>query len=476
MGRTDVNESDIFFRTPGLQSVPTAQIDVPSKNETLYPDDEMPIQSKGGYLVDFDNLESINPFQGSAKVELSPTKPTVVSNAVTPTEPEQSDVVSVPSLPAVEELQKVPEKLVQADMALDETIPLSQSVENSLAELSSDMPSTDSTVIVGQSNSETPIMDHSSNDEDLKVPAQVVISENAPVKDEAPEAVDFPLPPKGSYTLDFDNFDDVNPFQTGGSKLQNSPPLDRKALVSNSPAPKLEESKKDAVVAPKTIQTVPEIPSQPEVKPTTPPAPVVITESTSSAMPPKASHAVLEFNFDDGTEVKCKPPPKRLGMKRPPMAKPVPKKNTSAPEPKHNPESHDTTVESAPVSKGSYTFDFDKFDDPNFNPFGTKAKMGSSPCGGPSIPVTDAVLQHTAQWPSTPSQPDSLPKQHCNLPDTHRSECFPLDWWFSAKSHRVPKWLLYALFLKSGFCVPFAGKSYYLVKACHCNSLSDFAA
>uniref|UniRef100_A0A3P8XZB1 Transforming acidic coiled-coil-containing protein C-terminal domain-containing protein n=1 Tax=Esox lucius TaxID=8010 RepID=A0A3P8XZB1_ESOLU len=37
-----------------------------------YPDDEMPIQSKGGYQIDFDNLDSINPFQVSAKMVPSP--------------------------------------------------------------------------------------------------------------------------------------------------------------------------------------------------------------------------------------------------------------------------------------------------------------------------------------------------------------------------------------------------------------------
>uniref|UniRef100_A0A669BAL6 Transforming acidic coiled-coil-containing protein C-terminal domain-containing protein n=1 Tax=Oreochromis niloticus TaxID=8128 RepID=A0A669BAL6_ORENI len=33
-----------------------------------YPDDNMPIQSKGGYMLDFENLDDINPFQGSNKM------------------------------------------------------------------------------------------------------------------------------------------------------------------------------------------------------------------------------------------------------------------------------------------------------------------------------------------------------------------------------------------------------------------------
>uniref|UniRef100_A0A3Q0THE6 Transforming acidic coiled-coil-containing protein C-terminal domain-containing protein n=1 Tax=Amphilophus citrinellus TaxID=61819 RepID=A0A3Q0THE6_AMPCI len=42
--------------------------DFSSAEVSSYPDDNMPIQSKGGYMLDFDNLESINPFQGSNKM------------------------------------------------------------------------------------------------------------------------------------------------------------------------------------------------------------------------------------------------------------------------------------------------------------------------------------------------------------------------------------------------------------------------
>ncbi|XP_036431123.1 transforming acidic coiled-coil-containing protein 3 isoform X2 [Colossoma macropomum] len=408
--------------TPAEQSVPAAPVDVPSKNETPYPDDEMPIQSKGGYTIDFDNLESINPFQSTSLMTLSPPKPAVLSSTMTPPEPEQLDVVSVPSLSALEEVEKAPEKPTQMDMALDETIPLSQSVENSLADLSSDMPSTDTTVIIGQRSCGTPIMDQSTNDtENLEVPAPASISDSVPVKEEPSDAVDSPLPPKGSYSFDFDNLDSVNPFQTGGSKLQNSPPLGRKSPISNSPPPKIEEPKKDEVV-PEAIQTVPEKPSQPEVKPVTPEPPAVITttESTSSEPPPKDGHMVLEFNFDDGAEVKRKPPPKRLGVKRPPGAKPASKKPTSAPaekkSPEPKPEARDAPVETAPVeipvAKGSYTFEFDKFDDPNFNPFGTKAKMGNSPPRGDKIsPVKSEEPPAQAQRPTTPTPPDNQPEQ-----------------------------------------------------------------
>uniref|UniRef100_A0A3Q3QGR2 Uncharacterized protein n=1 Tax=Monopterus albus TaxID=43700 RepID=A0A3Q3QGR2_MONAL len=40
-----------------------------------YPDDNMPIKSKGGYQLDFDNLDAINPFQSSNMMALTPARP-----------------------------------------------------------------------------------------------------------------------------------------------------------------------------------------------------------------------------------------------------------------------------------------------------------------------------------------------------------------------------------------------------------------
>uniref|UniRef100_A0A3B3U6U4 Transforming acidic coiled-coil-containing protein C-terminal domain-containing protein n=1 Tax=Poecilia latipinna TaxID=48699 RepID=A0A3B3U6U4_9TELE len=42
-----------------------------------FPDDNMPIQSRGGYLLDFDNLDAINPFQGSKQMPVSPVRPEI---------------------------------------------------------------------------------------------------------------------------------------------------------------------------------------------------------------------------------------------------------------------------------------------------------------------------------------------------------------------------------------------------------------
>ncbi|XP_066535508.1 transforming acidic coiled-coil-containing protein 3 [Hoplias malabaricus] len=392
-------------------------VDSQSKNEHPYPDDEMPIQSKGGYTIDFDNIESMNPFQGTAKMAMSPPKPDFLSNIMTTPEPEQPNSVSVSLLSASEEEETVLEKTTKMDVALDETIPLSQSVEDSLAELSSDMPSADTTVIIGQS-SETPDLVHNKND--LEVPPPASVLESASVAEELSEAVDSPLPAKGSYNLDFEDLDLVNPFQTGGSKLQNSPPLGKKASVSNSPPQKIEESKKENEESLNTTLNVIEMPTQPEAKPVISEAPLIKTESTS--LPVKDSHMVLEFNFDNGGKVKSKPPLKHLGMKRSAGTKPAPQKTTTAPVKEKSPElkleTQNETVEFAPedipISKGSYTFDFDKFDDPNFNPFGTKATMSNSPPRGSQSPV----MNKDQQGHITPPQTEKQTEKHCTTDGT----------------------------------------------------------
>ncbi|KAK5886286.1 hypothetical protein CesoFtcFv8_017335 [Champsocephalus esox] len=122
---------------------------------------------------------------------------------------------------------------------------------------------------------------------------------------------------------------------------------------------------------------------QPEMTPaaapiTTPAAETPAAESTSQ---PADAHTQeravkLEFNFDNGSEVKRKPPPKKLGKRRPGVKPKEGKPECDVKPPKEAPVKPDASGEAdVPLSKGSYSFDMAKFDDPNFNPFGTKASM-----------------------------------------------------------------------------------------------------
>ncbi|XP_023141714.2 transforming acidic coiled-coil-containing protein 3 [Amphiprion ocellaris] len=334
-----------------------------------YPDDNMPIQSKGGYQLDFDNLDAIDPFQGSIKMGFSPARPAVENPPTDPSEPQHTTPENI-----LEEPNKT-------ESALDETLPFTPSIENSLADITADISSTESSVVTVVRVPAIEEQDSYSATPDDKQPANVSSSTD---QDKASGSFveDAPLPAKGSYNFDFDNLDAINPFQTGGPKIQNSPVLGRKASNDDPPA---EESKPaNAVDVPEVTQ---ELPVAPEVKPSaaeSQPVDVPVKKS-----PIKEGPVKLEFGFDDGAEVKKKPPLRKLG-KRPPGLKPKEGKSVSdVKPPKETPVKPDSSdVVDVPAPKGSYSFDFEKFDDPNFNPFGTKSGINNSPvCGKKSSPV-----------------------------------------------------------------------------------------
>ncbi|XP_056110962.1 transforming acidic coiled-coil-containing protein 3 isoform X2 [Rhinichthys klamathensis goyatoka] len=536
-------------------------------NYVAYPDDVIPVQSKGAYTLNLDNPDAINPFQGSNKMANSPPK----SSALGHYEAWISELVESDTTAAL-----VPEV---TNSALDETLPFISSVDNSLAECSANISSAEGTVIIKTDNVENSITE---TEETEPAPA----SQPIPTMEDQLEAQDLPLPPAGSYNLDFDNLDLLNPFQTGGSKIPNSPLIGKASVVSDPPLP-IQEAKQESEIS---IQTpdVPPLPSQeakleselsvhspdlpsqgakqeselsvhspdvpsqeakqeselsvhspdvpsqetkqeselsvhspdvpsqetkqeselsvhspdipsqetkqeselsvhspdvpsqetkqeselsvhspdvpsqetkqeselsvhspdipsqetkqeselsvhsPDVpsqetkqeselpvhSPDVPSqeaklesellvqTPVVPTSSNAS-MPPKENQMLLEFNFDDGAEVKRKPP-KRFGVKRPAGAKTVTKKTVTEkkePEPKKlspkKPE--ETKPVDVPSVQGSYTFDFD---DPNFNPFGTKAAMGSSPPRGVRTSPVLMKAQSPLQQPEAPTQDD----------------------------------------------------------------------
>ncbi|XP_052468715.1 transforming acidic coiled-coil-containing protein 3 [Carassius gibelio] len=378
-----------------LSNTSTTPIDMQS-NSVAFPDDDMLVQSRGAYTFNPDNLDAINPFVGSNKMQNSPPKSSALPESWT-SELIGSDATAAP---ISEPQPEVPEV---TDTALDETLPFVPSVENSFAECSANISSAEGTVIIKTDNIENSATDVEESDMTEPAPA----SQQIPVLEDQPEIQDSPRPPVGSYNLDFDDLSLLNPFQTGGSKIPNSPLIGKASEVSDPPLPS-QETKPEPELS---VQT-PDIPTSSEAS--MPPQDNTTTTEASSTTPPKENQMLLEFNFDDGTEVKRKPPPKRLGVKRPAGPKPVTKKTAAPamekrePEPKQlspkNPE--ETGPVDVPIAKSSYTFDFDKFDDPNFNPFGTKVKMGNSPPRG--VQTSPVLMKEPAplQQSEAPAQDD----------------------------------------------------------------------
>lgn len=339
-----------------------------------YPDDEMPIQSKGGYNLDFDNLDAMNPFQGSDKMMLSPARPCVQEPPALQTDAE------------VPQAEKPSKDSAKIESALDETLPFSQSMENSLADISNQISSTESSVVTMTKVGLFTATPEKSHDQ---------LSQSASEEKASGSFVEeAPLSAKGSYTLDFDNLDAINPFQTGGSKIPNSPAVSTKAEDVNQPAEEtqIKESapSNDADVTVKVQKQ----PVQPEMKPVAAVAPISAhaKQCSPAKEPEKQGPVKLEFNFDDDNKAMPKPPPKRLG-KRPTGVKPKTAKPPSdVKPPEEAPAEPETSSADVQPPKGSYSFDFDKFDDPNFNPFGTNSNMTNSPkCSSSSSPPPPPV-------------------------------------------------------------------------------------
>uniref|UniRef100_A0A8C3H3V9 Transforming acidic coiled-coil containing protein 2 n=1 Tax=Corvus moneduloides TaxID=1196302 RepID=A0A8C3H3V9_CORMO len=170
------------------------------------------------------------------------------------------------------------------------------------------------------------------------------------------EKEEAPPVPEGSDPSDPDRFEGISAFSSGGGKVQNSPPASRKTLPLTT--------------APEAVEVTP-------------------PDTGGQEDPPVKGVALrLEFDYSEekgGSEdqQESTPPPKKAGKKpgakmplrRPKTKKPVEKLDNALTTPTKSP----TDPNEIPITKGSYTFDIDKWDDPNFNPFSSSTKMQESP-------------------------------------------------------------------------------------------------
>ncbi|XP_077586227.1 uncharacterized protein tacc2 [Stigmatopora nigra] len=202
-----------------------------------------------------------------------------------------------------------------------------------------------------------------------------------------PATEDLPVPARGSYKWDPESFEGIDPFKTGGSKIANSPVLGRKDLATqsdSSPIPALRVSPHPATIE----------------------APVINPEE--QPIPPKRESVRLEFDYsEENSEAThgASPPPKKLGKKpghKMPLRKPKlglkkPHQGQAEQLDNHLLSEHNVNEEEKPLSKGSYNFESNKWDDPNFNPFLTKTAVVDSPkASGPSysFDFEDSIGDH----------------------------------------------------------------------------------
>ncbi|XP_025968528.2 transforming acidic coiled-coil-containing protein 3 isoform X3 [Dromaius novaehollandiae] len=366
-------EDDLLFAFNNVESLQKTEAEANNRESNIqmpekvsaapYPDDEMPVKSRGSYNIDFDNLNDINPFQSSMQLQNSPGN---LQKSPVSGSPERVSEKSSNSLP------------------LDDTVPFpsttasaeSSSAEENIQTTFSGKESVLTELEESNKHKLTPKQAISDSVQDVKSTSDVVSqADNSVGSTEAPtHSVQL------SGKLDPSSADVTDSSKPGELKLQNVSVAEKTSTEESKPAEEPCISK-----------------GEPAEKP-----------GTTKAGPVK-----LEFDFDNTTA--RKPPPKKLGKR--PGIKPPSKKIPSAKTKTENTEtkSASNVEEEIPVPKASYKFDWDKLDDPNFNPFGGGSKISSSPkCPKPSS--QKAHLQE--EQDGALSRRESLPVEQDNTPST----------------------------------------------------------
>lgn len=325
-----------------------------------YPDDEMPVKSRGSYNLDFDNLNDINPFQSSVQLQHS-------SGNL------QKSPVRASSSP-----EKTSE--ISNDSFLDDTVPFA---------------------------STTTSTEHSSEEE------KTLFSGKESVLREL-ESNKSKLSPKQAIS---DCVQDVKSASTDVSQIGNSVGLAEAPVTPVQLSGNLGPGNSDVTnskIRELKLQNV-SVAEEASVEGPKPAEELAISKGELAEKPgvTKAGPVKLEFDFDNTTA--RKPPPKKLGKRtgiKPPSKK-IPITKTK---PENTEVQNKSNVEDEiPVPKASYKFDWEKLDDPNFNPFGGGSKISSSPKSSKPRPQK-AHLQE--EQDNTSSRREPLPLEQDNRAST----------------------------------------------------------
>uniref|UniRef100_UPI00398EAA1F transforming acidic coiled-coil-containing protein 3-like isoform X2 n=2 Tax=Pristiophorus japonicus TaxID=55135 RepID=UPI00398EAA1F len=346
-GNLDMIEKKGNRDSGGTSDVPGSNLEMRLKpvsgvNETTANDvglgDEEQILSKGTYAFDLDMLDAINPFQGVSKVLNSPA--TKLSDTQLDCQEQCTKISSVTDQTLPQNTEQMP-KATPCNSNAEHGINASADISSQVESQSNNVQ--DSELIKSQTmcNFEE---DRLEKIDPCASEIEVQISQ---------------LPPKDSYNLDFDNIDSINPFQTGGPKLQNSP------------------SGQDLLCQNITKDVVDADPVQP---------------------------VRLETEFNDLVEGEKKPPLKKLGQRpggRVLLKKPgvTTKKTARSKSEKPNKEVgklNETGPADPLVLKIGYNVEGAKLDDPNFNPFGGGSKICNSPSSA-KLPAANSDELHSLQ-------------------------------------------------------------------------------
>ncbi|XP_036590133.1 transforming acidic coiled-coil-containing protein 2 isoform X3 [Trichosurus vulpecula] len=360
---------------PHSESVEGSPFRPPSHSFSTVFDEDKPIASSGTYNLDFDNIEVVDTLQtlepSSSDAKNRDSKVNVRRKSTDSVPVSKSTLSRSLSLQASDfdgAGGPSQENNEAGAVATDAYSTGTTSASSTLKRTKKPRPPSLKKKQTTKKPTETPLVKEAQQD---PVEESPVISEENPVSETKTElgkiegsgpelSEEGPLETtagsKASYPLDPDSAEGDIPPNTGSSKVQNSPPIGKKTLP---------------------LATAPEA--------------VEVTPSDTGGQensPAKGLSVRLEFDYseDKGSwddQLENPPPPKKIGKKpvakmplrRPKTKKTVEKLDNAPASPTKSP----VDPNEIPISKGSYTFDIDKWDDPNFNPFSSTTKIQESP-------------------------------------------------------------------------------------------------
>uniref|UniRef100_A0A671ES01 Transforming acidic coiled-coil containing protein 2 n=1 Tax=Rhinolophus ferrumequinum TaxID=59479 RepID=A0A671ES01_RHIFE len=358
---------------PQSSSVEGSPFRPPTHSFSAVFDEDKPIASSGTYNLDFDNIELVDNFQTSEPRSSDSKNQECKVNARRK---------STDSVPASRSTLSRSLSLQAGDFdgascsgnteaaapAPDACSTASSSASNTLKRTKKPRPPSLKKKQTVKKPSETPPVKETQQEpvEESLVPSEEQQASETKAESAQPESSGTALSgepslepaavPRAACPLDSEGADGAVPPASGGGRVQNSPPVGREALP---------------------LATAPES--------------VEVTLSDSGGQedsPAKGLSVRLEFDYSEDkgswdSQQENPPPTKKIGKK------PVAKMPLRRPKMKKTPEKLDNTPASPtrspaepndiPVAKGTYTFDIDKWDDPNFNPFSSTSKMQESP-------------------------------------------------------------------------------------------------
>ncbi|XP_023417317.1 transforming acidic coiled-coil-containing protein 2 isoform X4 [Cavia porcellus] len=357
---------------PCSNSVEGSPFRPPHSSSAVF-DEDKPIASSGTYNLDFDNIELVDNLQSleprSSDCRSQDCKGSTRRKSTESVLPSKSTLSRSLSLQASDfDGASCPGSPEAVAVTTDACSTGSNSASSTLKRTKKPRPPSLKKKQTSKKPTETPSVKETQQEpvEESPVPCEEHLTSETKTElatAEGPGSVlleETPLEPAtvppAASPPDSDCTEGACPPASGGGRVQNSPPIGRKTLP---------------------LTTAPEA--------------LEVTPSDSRGQedsPAKGLSVRLEFDYseDQGSwdnQQENPPPTKKIGKKQ------VAKMPLRRPKMKKTPEKLDNTPASPtrspaepndiPVAKGTYTFDIDKWDDPNFNPFSSTSKMQESP-------------------------------------------------------------------------------------------------